>query len=396
MMKTKVFRLFMVMVLSLAFMQVHAAKKTDNITLGKKVTFHSKILKEDRALWIYPADALENKKTKRPVMFLLDGDGHFHHICGLVEGLKRNGLVSDMIIVALPNVDRNRDFLPKKIDRLPTSGKADMFLTFFKEELIPYMEQNYNTAPFRILFGHSYGGVFNFHALFKEPDLFSAHIAVSPSLRYGDEMLIKNGREFFKKRKKFNKFLYYSIGGDESARMKNPANTMFDILKNSAPGDFDWHYRIFENENHGTVPHITAYYALRKLFSGWNYKLPNDREKTSFEGFLTHYKKLSEKYGYEIKPSEAGINLFGYFFLRQKKFDKAIEVLTYNVKQHPDSANVYDSLGEAFEGKNDFKSAIINYAKAVKIGKKKSDGNLNVFIKNLQRVKAALKKAQKK
>lgn len=394
-MKIKLLYLVVLMLLFFVFTQVHAKKGVEYINLGKKTTFFSKILNEDRSLWIYPADALENIDKKRPVMYLLDGDGHFFHICGLVDGFKRNGLVSDMVIVALPNVDRNRDFLPKNLGRLPTSGKADKFLNFFKKELIPYIEKKYNTAPFRILFGHSFGGVFNFFALFKEPELFSAHIAVSPSLWFGDEMLIKKGREFFKNRKKLDKFLYYTIGGDEGARMKNPANTLFDILKNSAPGDFNWTYKIIENETHGSVPHITAYYALRMIFSGWNYKISENREIESLKRFLSHFKDLSKKFGYEIKPSEGSVNRFGYFFLGQNKFDKAIEVFKYNVKQNPDSANVYDSLGEAYERKSDLKSAIMNYSKAVKIGKKSSDGNLTVFKRNLNRVKKALNKVKK-
>ena len=386
----------MVTLLMLTAMPTFAADANTDITLGKKVTLHSKVLNEDRALWIYPADALETKDAKRPVMFLLDGAAHFHHITGLVHGLRQIGVAPNLLVVALPNIDRNRDFLPTKTERIPTSGKADNFLAFFKKELIPYMEKNYNAAPMRILFGHSFGGVFNFHALFSEPDLFKVHIAVSPSLWYDDEVLVKKGKEFFKKNKDMQGFLYYTIGGDEGARMKNGANNLFDILKQDAPKDLNWEYQLVPNETHGSVPHITAYKALRKLFADWRYNAFEDRENQSLNLMLSHFEKLSKKYGYEIIPPEGAVNNFGYLFVRMKKFAKAIEVFNYNVKHYPGSSNVYDSLAEAYEKNGDLKSAKPNYANAVKIAEKKGQANLNVFKKNLKRVTDALKKGKKK
>lgn len=393
--KIKGLCLIMVTVLMLSVCPAQAAEKSNDITLGKKVTFHSKVLNEDRPLWIYPADALEKKAIQRPVMFLLDGADHFTHISGLVNGLRQIGQCPDILVVALPNVDRNRDFLPTKIERTPGGGKADAFLAFFKKELIPYMEKTYNAAPYRILFGHSFGGVFNFHALYSEPKLFNAHIAVSPSLWFADKMLVKKGEEFFKKNKELKNFLYYTIGGDEGAGMKNNANTLFDILKGNAAKGLEWDYQLIENENHGTIPHIAAYKALRKLYSGWRYNPFQNRENQSLERLLDHFKKLSQKFDYKIAAPEGSLNAFGYMFVRMKKWDKAIEVFAYNVKQYPGSPNVYDSIGEAYEKKGDLKAAKTNYAKAVQLTEK-SDRRLKIFKTNLKRVEEAIKKPKKK
>jgi predicted negative regulator of RcsB-dependent stress response len=63
--------------------------------------------------------------------------------------------------------------------------------------------------------------------------------------------------------------------------------------------------------------------------------------------------------------TEADINTFGYQLLGQKKMDEAIEMFKKNVKDHPQSWNVYDSLGEAYAAKGDKKLAIENYSKAL-------------------------------
>jgi hypothetical protein len=48
---------------------------------------------------------------------------------------------------------------------------------------------------------------------------------------------------------------------------------------------------------------------------------------------------------------------------------EAIDAFKLNVKKHPDSWNVYDSLGEALALNGDKKGGIENYTKALKMVK---------------------------
>jgi tetratricopeptide (TPR) repeat protein len=63
--------------------------------------------------------------------------------------------------------------------------------------------------------------------------------------------------------------------------------------------------------------------------------------------------------------NETEMNAYGYQLLGQKKTDEAIEVFKKNVKDHPTSWNVYDSLGEAYATKGDKKLSTENYTKAL-------------------------------
>ena len=62
--------------------------------------------------------------------------------------------------------------------------------------------------------------------------------------------------------------------------------------------------------------------------------------------------------------TEVEINAYGYQLLGAGKTDEAIEMFRKNVKDHPQSWNTYDSLGEAYEKKGDKKLAAENYRKA--------------------------------
>ncbi len=65
--------------------------------------------------------------------------------------------------------------------------------------------------------------------------------------------------------------------------------------------------------------------------------------------------------------TEADINSLGYTYLNSNRINEAIELFEKNVKAHPDSWNVYDSLAEGLEKGGDKNGAISNYEKALKL-----------------------------
>jgi len=67
--------------------------------------------------------------------------------------------------------------------------------------------------------------------------------------------------------------------------------------------------------------------------------------------------------------TEADVNALGYQLLAANKTKEAIDIFKQNVKDHPASWNVYDSLGEAYEKNADTKLAVENYSKALKMVK---------------------------
>lgn len=63
--------------------------------------------------------------------------------------------------------------------------------------------------------------------------------------------------------------------------------------------------------------------------------------------------------------TEFELNNYGYNLLFQGKHDEAIRIFTLNTQRHPKSANVWDSLGEAYAAKGDEKNAVKNFKKAL-------------------------------
>jgi len=66
-----------------------------------------------------------------------------------------------------------------------------------------------------------------------------------------------------------------------------------------------------------------------------------------------------------IQANENELNNYGYQLLNQGKTTEAVEIFRENVKRHPDSWNVYDSLGEGLDLTGDTRGAISYYQKAL-------------------------------
>jgi len=233
----------------------------------KQDSLKSDILKQNRKFAIFLPEGYDAKDATFPVIYVLDADGRDQHIVPTARFLFVNGKMPKAIIVGVFNIDRNHDFLPDSSQSASTGGGADNFVLFFKNELIPYINKSFKTEPYRVLIGHSYGGVFAMHALLNEPDLFDSYIAIDPSFWYKNQMQVKIAQNEFPKAKNWNKTIF--ITGRDGGGMKGMGiDAMEKVLKSSAPKELNWKVVAYSNEDHGSVPFKSTYDGLRFIFDG--------------------------------------------------------------------------------------------------------------------------------
>jgi peroxiredoxin len=75
-------------------------------------------------------------------------------------------------------------------------------------------------------------------------------------------------------------------------------------------------------------------------------------------------------------PDEGQLNNLGYHYLQHNQVPEALAVLGWNVQLSPQSANVYDSLGEAEVKSGDAAGAIRDYAKSFELDPKNSNAEV--------------------
>lgn len=366
-----------------------------------KITIKSSVMGEDRTILVRTPAGYETNDRKYPVLYMTDGDAHIGHTSSTIEFLARNGRMSEMIVVGITNTDRTRDLTPTKATgenagQFPTAGGADKFLKFIETEVIPQVEKNYRVQPYRILAGHSFGGLFAVHALITRPELFNSYIAVSPSLQWSDEATLKRAEEFFKTRKDLNATLFTSLG-NEPGDIGKSFVAFKELLAKTQIKGFEWDAQQLTDEDHGSVVLRSHYLGMRKVYEGW--QMPRDPATGAVAGGLKgadeHYKWLSQKFGYSIPTPEALVNQLGYQSLLgpNPNREEAIAIFKSNVERYPNSANVYDSLAEAYERGGQLDLATPLYEKAQMLGKQNNDPNAAIYATNFARSSDKLKQA---
>jgi Imidazolonepropionase and related amidohydrolases len=95
------------------------------------------------------------------------------------------------------------------------------------------------------------------------------------------------------------------------------------------------------------------------------------------EAAIKQYRELREREpnGYDFGEEE--LNNVGYYLIGMKKYQDAIAILKLNVEMFPKSANVYDSLGEAYMDDGEKELAMQNYEKSLQM----DPGNTNAVEK---------------
>ncbi len=378
----------------LGFLLLAATASAQPIAIGEATTLRSEILDEERTLLTYLPPGYDTSTERYPVLYLLDGETRFHHTTGTVQSLARSGHIPQMIVVGITNTDRTRDLTPAwsgeddpddnwNENLLAAGGGGDHFLRFLGEELVPHVESTYRTVPFRLLVGHSFGGLFALHALTSEPELFDAVLSISPSLHWDGGMPVERAAELFAARPELKGHFYVTMA-DEGGEMMVQYRDLETLLRHRAPAGLHWKARLFDGEDHGSVPIPSVHLALKAFYPRW--RTPAFALDEGLKAVEGHFAALSADYGYEVPVPENVINNLGYRFLGQDKVEEAIAIFKSNVDRHPGSANVYDSLGEGLEAAGKLEAARQLYDRAHKMGQEQEDPNTAAYLGHLEAV----------
>ena len=221
-----------------------AADLPTDIVIGERVVIRSEILNEERTLLIGKPDNYEQDSSTHPVLILLDGDTHFHYTTGLAKSLAGNQLMPGLLVVGILNTERTRDLTPPAVDSsvsatFPGSGGAGKFRSFIADELMPWLDENYRTHAYKILVGHSFGGLFAIDTLLEQPELFDAYIAISPSLQWDEQRLVERASAAFANGSESNVTLFMTAG-NEGGPLLGGVRKFVAVLGEKSPEGIDW------------------------------------------------------------------------------------------------------------------------------------------------------------
>lgn len=261
----------LIILILISFFQLTGISAQNNSVINDSI--YSNILKEERSIKVLLPDNYKSGSSERyEVIYLTDGEWVAELFPFIYKFARGENYVPPVIIVALPNTyinkanQRDRDFLPVHVENPSISGGADKFISFLKNELIPYIDKTYPTNGTNSLYGHSYGGLFVIYTLLTEPQLFQTYFATDPSMWWNNDFVIKLASERLDKIPP-GKLLW--IAGIDETYKGMGIGRMDSVLKLKAPPGLKWEIATFPNEKHNSVRLKAMYDGIKFSYSGY-------------------------------------------------------------------------------------------------------------------------------
>ncbi len=236
-------------------------------------TLESATLKETRRINVYTPPGYEAAgATRYPVLYMPDGgvQEDFPHIATTVDTAIRAGELRPLIVVGIENTERRRDMTgPTEVaeDRkiAPRVGGSAAFRGFIRDELMPQVRRRYRTTDETAIIGESLAGLFIVETFFAQPKLFGTYIALSPSLWWNNEELVRKAGERLKAWPELRNTLYLSSANEDTIAPQTAR--LAEALRTSAPAGLRWQYEPRPDLRHDTIYRSVSPQVLRKWFA---------------------------------------------------------------------------------------------------------------------------------
>ena len=387
------------------------------VIIGRIDSLRSQVLQEERTYWVHlPPSAVNGQHTnkKYPVVYLLDGDNNFTSVVGMIDLLSAvngNNVVPEMIVVGILNTNRMRDLTPTHVasglwvdDQVAKwSGGGEKFTAFLEHELIPHIDSSYPASTYRMLIGHSLGGLMAVNTLLLHLQLFRSYVVIDPSMWWDSQKLLRattvawtpGAHETKVPTPLKNTSIFLGMahtqvpGMDTTALQKDttsgtlhPRSILalahaFTSVNPAGPhAAFTAAFKYYDAESHTSVPVIATYDALHAIFADYPLQFQDSYFTDSSFGLAAfiagHYQKIADAYamtsgdGRNVPPMDV-INNLGFFVLGKKQFTKAEAMFRMNIQNYPADPVAYNYMGDLYAAKGDKVLAVTYYKKSLSL-----------------------------
>lgn len=235
-------------------------------------TVDSRVLGETRRINLYTPPGYERSRDARyPVLYMPDGgmEEDFPHVANDVDVAIRAGEMRPVIVVGIENTERRRDMTgPTEIEEdrkiAPRVGGSAAFRAFIRDELMPEIGRRVRGNGQTAIVGESLAGLFVVETFLLEPALFDTYIALSPSLWWNAQALVRGARDRWTGRSLLGRTLYLSVAGDDDRG--DSMQAFVEVLRSAAPKDLTWYFEPRADLKHSTIYRGASPGVFRKLF----------------------------------------------------------------------------------------------------------------------------------
>ena len=298
----------------------------------------SKALVEDRQINIQLPPGYNYAGESYGVLYVLDGEYAYDYAVGTVSFLSNAfGYMPPLIVVGIPNIDRLRDV---HVTHSAHDSYA-RFMKFLESELKPFVDSNYRTNGFDIIYGWSSASNISMQFLATKPDLFDAHIQSGTGVGTKTAAFLSNELS------KYNYENRYLYAGTEGTGPRAAGLKKYEsVIDSLNPKNLRWKFELMHSSSHVDVLAEGIYSGLKFVFN--DFYISDSVVLKGVEAIKGYYVSLNEAYDFQVKIP---VGVFGESagILFQSNPEEAVKLLKYGLTIHPGSADLHGSLGEVYE-----------------------------------------------
>jgi len=247
----------------------------------EELSIQSENTQDTREIVVHlPKNYDPDREEGYPVIYMLDAGAADKLTAETASYYHWGDLMPEVIVIGLKNVARGMDFLPHyydtKVDGEQVYGDGKKLLTYIENELIPFVNNQFNTNGDDVFAGHSWAGQYLTYVLGQSPGLFDAYFITSPA--FGDvgewsQKTFDALEQTLKQDQDFPDLIYLSMGGDGSPGPLSDAGLLPEyyrltaLLRRHLPEDVKLHHDVHDSANHTSNSAISIAKALQLHFA---------------------------------------------------------------------------------------------------------------------------------
>ncbi len=321
----------------------------------------SETLGEARALFVATPANYKSSEETYPVLYVLDGEYAFSYAKGAADFLSNAfGYLPNLIVVGIANTDRSRDM---HVSFAPDGEYID-FVKFLDSEVLPFINKNYRSNGFDLLYGWSSSAGICSYFLATNPQRFDGYIETGTGIGPKTAAFMAAnmpGQNYT------NTYLYAATEGEGprvAALEKYEA-----LIRELQPEGLRWQFAIEKNASHVGVMAQGLYDGLQFIFK--EFYIPDAIAVKGADENIAYYKGINKHYGFTVKMPLGAINESAGKLFQAGLPAETIKLLTYGIQLYPSSSELLGSLGEVYQYLDQKEMAIQYY----KLAREKSGNN---------------------
>ena len=311
-------------------------------------SFDSFKLQDTRNLKFYlPEDYTEDKKY--PLILVLDSEYLFDLVVANAKFYSTYHRMPEAIVVGVKQGENDMRWVDCDFEQstgLPTETGYD-FYDFIKDELIPYVENSYSIAPFKMFIGYDITANFGNYFLFEDQSIFNSYLIISPILATEMESrvpsrLLDLDQEIF----------YDLVLEKERTEDRNRMLQMDNAIKSITKENLHYFFDQYDEPDHISIAAYGISKAFDNVFEIFRPISPKEYKEQILKSEEPVFKYLTDKYemienllGFKKEVELNDIMAIYAGSLKKEDYESLKQLSDLCKKEFP-----YTMLGFYFEG----------------------------------------------